>query len=86
MKNFIDYDFEYEEEEFDEDYDELKNINVENSNRKTNLEKKSEFEYFKEVINYFSNLNNPVYSNLIATLYEEEIFLFDAIAKFDPNL
>jgi len=63
----------------------MKNINAQNHHKKTKMEQKSEFAYFKEVFSFFSANNSPLYLSLHSMLDSEEIFLFDAIAKFNPE-
>jgi hypothetical protein len=88
LRNFIEDDIGSEKDQdnaSDEDYDEMKNINAENNHKKTNMEKKSEFAYFSEIMNYFSNNNSLLYMNFFGILDSEEVFLFSAIAKFNPE-
>lgn len=53
--------------------------------QKTNMEKKSEFEFLREVINYLFNTNNQIYLNLMNGSCSEEIYLMDKMLKFDTN-
>jgi len=49
------------------------------------MEKKSEFEYFREIMDYFSKKHNHIFINLYSTLCEEETFLFDSISNFNRD-
>ena len=82
LKNFIEDDLDCDDEDEDEDYDEMKDFNFENE-KKTNMEKKDEFVYFREVMGNLANTNNNLYQTIVNSLNGQEKFVYNLIINFN---